>query len=228
MAQGDQSQIFPARVTQVEPLSELVLAVKIQAPVDFEWTPGQHLSLRAAPDAVELSYYSIASIPKDSEPGVFELAVSESAMRLAGLREEGAQLWGAPAQGGVPPVITEAAHLVLIGMGTGIAPLRALVHARQGMQGSVSLVQGARRFADCLFYDEFQRMRGAQFDYFPVLSGAEESWQGRVGRVQQHLSQIIDLRAGYCVCGSSAMVEEVKALLLAAGVDEVSIFSEGY
>lgn len=228
MAQGDQARMLPARVTEVKALSELVLGVKMQAPSDFDWSPGQHLALRSAPDAEELAYYSIASIPNEQEPGAFDLAVSEAAMRVDGLNQPGAQLWIEPAQGGVPAAILGAAHLVLIGMGTGVAPLRALAQAQARKQGRVTLIQGARRFADCLFFDEFQQRRGQLFEYFPVLSGAEESWRGRVGRVQQHLTQVVDLNAGYCVCGSSAMVEEVKRLLLAEGVAEASIFAEGY
>jgi len=137
------------------------------------------------------------------------------------------------APSGGPPwsLVQGAAHLILIGMGTGIAPLRALSQARLDRAtapGSLTLIQGARTLGDCLFYDELSALGSAQLDYRPVLSQPEPSWSGRRGYVQEHLADLPLGDAYVCICGKLAMVEEVTARLGKLGVDGARIFSEGY
>ena len=54
-------------------------------------------------------------------------------------------------------------------------------------------------------------------------------WSGLRGHVQDHLGS--EESAGlteYCVCGSSVMVDEVKAKLLEYGAPPECVFTEGY
>src|SRR5690606_3234045 len=103
-----------------------------------------------------------------------------------------------------------------------------IVHAGRERDQLITLVQGARRFSDCLFFGEFQGLRNARFEYRPVLSGQNESWDGRLGRVQQHLENLASPEASYCVCGSRIMVDEVREMLVLAGARPEAVFCEGY
>ncbi len=62
---------------------------------------------------------------------------------------------------------------------------------------------------------------GARFVYVPVLSRAAPSWQGRTGRVQDHLAELVPANAAAVVCGSPAMVDEVCRRLHDLGVTDV-------
>ena len=217
-----------ARVLEVRRLSDRVLRITLSGPADFLWTPGQHVAVSARPSGEEPSYYSIASAPTPQAPGRFDLAVSETALRVGALLSPDSEIWLSRAGGGVPSEFLSAEELVLVGMGTGVAPLRSIVHAATNRAQRITLVQGARRLSDCLFFDEFQELRSERFEYRPVLSGKNEGWAGRLGRVQLHLENLASSQASFCVCGSRAMVEEVRAVLLRSGALPESIFGEGY
>lgn len=228
MGEKETPKFSQAQVAAVKRISDRVLCLTLRASFDFSWTPGQHVAVSASPDGANPSYYSIASAPLKNTPGQFDLAVTEDALRLEALIDVGSQVWLSRAMGGVPHEVLGAKRLVLVGMGTGVAPLRAIVQASLENEQHVTVVQGARRFSDCLFFDEFQALRGPRFEYRPVLSGDGESWSGRLGRVQHHLENLASVSDSYCVCGSLAMVEEVKKLLVAAGAREDAVFCEGY
>lgn len=145
--------------------------------------------------------------------------------------EVGQEFYLSAPSGGPPAAIQDARHLILIGMGTGIAPLRALTQARLGRAsgpGLLTLIQGARTQNECLFFDEFAAVRTKGFDYRPVLSQPSAPWSGRRGYVQEHLLDLPPQGAHFCICGKLAMVEEVTARLAKSGVDSSAIFSEGY
>ena len=228
MGGQDTPDFSPARVVEVRRLSDRVLWITLSGPSDFRWTPGQHVAVSSRPSGEEPSYYSIASAPILQTPGRFDLAVSEAALRVGELLSPDSEVWLSQAGGGVPSEFLNAGHLVLVGMGTGVAPLRSIVHAAADHDQRITLVQGARRLSDCLFFDEFQALRSERFEYRPVLSGKDESWDGRLGRVQLHLENLATTQASYCVCGSRAMVEEVRAMLIRSGALPESIFGEGY
>lgn len=228
MGVEDPPDYSPARVIEMRRISDQVLCITLQGPQGFVWTPGQHVAVSASHDGREPSYYSIASGLASDVPGRFDLAVSEAALRVTALLVLGGEVWLSSARGGAPLQLLGAKKLVLVGMGTGVAPLRAIVHAARSTDQHITLIQGARRFSDCLFFGEFQELRSARFEYRPVLSGQNESWEGRLGRVQHHLENVASAEASYCVCGSRAMVDQVREMLVQAGAHPGSVFCEGY
>lgn len=201
----------------------------------LRWQPGQYLTL-ATHDAPETAVpYSIASALEGTPPGEFELAVSANGGQdlLARLHPQ-AQVFVSPAQG---RFVWEPAlgATLLVGMGTGLSPLRAMVQAllARAANDPVTLLFGARSEADILFRDEFTELAGRErrFSFEPTLSQPSAVWRGRVGRVQDHLSGIVaDLRdiSAY-ICGSREMVADCVARLTGPlGVNPARVRSEAH
>lgn len=223
------------KIVEIRRLAADVLQVSLASPPGFSWLPGQHLGVSNEP-AGQLSYYSIASAWVSSTGSALELAMRESSIKWPLPMQIGQDLFVSRPAGGPPQTnVQTAAHLVLIGMGTGVAPLRSLVQARRALERSetsgsrITLLQGARRVEECLFFDEFTALASSSFEYRPVLSRMPlETWTGRRGHVQDHLDDLQIDEAYFCICGKLAMVEDATVRLGKMGVSTTSIFSEGY
>ena len=236
-----------AELLELKLLSPQVLGLRFAVDADYRWEPGQYLWLRWSDETGETRLpYSIAS--SQIGAGTLELAVSIgglSAERLKELRNsefnlsriknragrfevspaEGASIWNR--LGREPQQIKS---MSLIGIGTGVAPLRAAYQHFHHLapEAQVHLLHGIRHKEDRLFVDEFEEQaRSSSLSYLPTLTQAEQNWQGLRGRVQEHLKQIHHCDAFY-ICGSRAMTQEIRQLLLEGGVDSEAIVHEGF
>lgn len=227
---------MPLEVVAREPLSARVEVVRLRSrdPESFRWLPGQHVELSLPGSIAGAIPYSIASAPDPQRPGELELAVANSGSRdlLGKLKPQGAVfasrprgsfIWR-PGQGGS----------LLIGMGTGIAPLRAMLQAAlQQSSEPIVLLFGNREEADILWRTELEALAAAapRFHFLPTLSNAGLAWQGRRGRVQDHLDAVMQLApdARVYVCGNPSMVgDTVGRLNTAFGIVPGRIWSEAY
>lgn len=199
------------------------------------WLPGQHLTL-ATRDLPEAAVpYSIASAQEAASPGEFELAVSANGGQelLARLHPD-AEVYVTPAQGRFVWRRTPGATL-LVGMGTGLSPLRAMLQAAlaRADHDPLVLLFGARSEADILWREEFAELavRAPRFAFEPTLTQPGAAWRGRVGRVQDHLlgvaGNLRDISA--YVCGSRAMVADCVARLTdELGVEAARVLAEAH
>ncbi len=223
------------RVTHVEALSARVRRLEFRREAPLAFRAGQHVALGRVGDAEQVSYYSFASAFDPERPGHFELAVARGPSSIGEI-ELGDELL---AQGPLGQVMLDVfpvdAPLVLVAMGTGVAPLRAV--AQEVWRGrneatpprSLWLVHGAREEEDCLFRGEFEAAaRRGLLDYRPVLSRPTVDYAGRRGRVQDHLVELCSPSHRFLVCGSLGMVESTLELLHAHGVPAEHVFAEGY
>ncbi len=205
----------------------------------FTWQPGQHVAVRPAHAVAEDPLWlSIASAPDPARPGMLQLLVGlpVGSPRLAWLarteRGEAWTLWG-PLGSFAPPPPAHA-PLLLVGMGTGVAPLRAVLEEalRRHAGPPMTLLLGARHAHRLWFHDEFEHWstRHPRFRYLPTVSRAGAGWSGRRGRVQAHLSEALSgLEAPRAmVCGTPKAVEEVRDALLAHGLLPGRIRVEGH
>ncbi len=132
---------------------------------------------------------------------------------------------------------------IFIATGTGIAPLRSMLHwlfgsdagkdAQSRHQGKQFwLVFGNRTEKDIYYHDEFLHLaqEHANFHYLPTLSRGGSEWQGLRGYVQEHVPAIAqdrtDLHA--YVCGLDKMIRANRDLLKGMGWDRKSILYEKY
>jgi NAD(P)H-flavin reductase len=197
------------------------------------WQPGQYVQV-ASPKAPEVSdFYSIASAPELEAPGEFELVMSRSAnVEIVEQLAPGRTLLVSAPQGAFVWQPGPGATL-LIGIGTGVAPLRAMLQAAlTDSNERVALLLGTRTETDVLFRTEFESLarRDPRFLFEPTLSRPGPDWPGARGRVQDHLPRWVETLRGprVFVCGKRSMVDGSIAILVALGLPRERIFGESH
>ena len=224
------------RRRQLSPrVSELSLEILGTPP--FRWHAGQHIGLTppGSPETrVGPLWYSIASAWDDREPAVLELAIGPgTGGDLLASVGPGAELDVTGPFGKF--ALPEASGVLLVGVGTGVAPLRAFVAEAllRSSSAPVALVVGARTAVDLLWHEELAALAGARerLRYVPVLSQPTPDWLGRRGYVQQHLAEVAaGLPPEFVVraCGSTAMVDGARSVLAELGVAADRIDTQSY
>jgi len=226
---------FVVELVARSPLSSRVHRLRFAARAPFDWAAGQHLVVVFGQGQALFLPYSIASASDQKNPGEFELAVAvDAGAPVMDTLPLGAELevegpagnftWqGAPSPGAL-----------LVGVGTGIAPLRALIEEElaRASDTEITLLAGHRAHDDVLFAADFARLAAehARFHFIPTLTSGDPTWLGRRGRVQAQLAEAVNSLAPLdaYVCGRLDMVSEVVRILVAHGVPESRIRSEGF
>ena len=179
--------------------------------------------------------YSIASAYDPKKAGQFELAVAiHAGADVMDTLAVGAELEVEGPAGAFTWQAAPSPAALLVGAGTGIAPLRALIEAELARESETRLLllAGHREPEDVLFADDFARLAAqhSRFHFMPTVSGDNSAWSGRRGRVQAQLLDSVNSLAPLdaYVCGRLEMVAEIVRLLAAHGVPESRIRSEGF
>jgi NAD(P)H-flavin reductase len=179
--------------------------------------------------------YSIASANNPKKAGEFALAVAiHAGADVMDTLPVGAELEVEGPAGTFTWQTAPSPAALLVGVGTGIAPLRALVEEELGRASETRLLllAGHRAPEDLLFADDFARLAAehARFHFIPTLTFADHTWLGRRGRVQAQITEAVNSLAPLdaYVCGRMDMVSEVVRLLVGHGVPEARIRSEGF
>jgi len=117
---------------------------------------------------------------------------------------------------------------VLIGGGSGIAPLRAMIHYQihRGRPEDVTLFYSARTPSDIIFRGELERFSKVGVRVHVTITRPEamkpgESWEGSIGRLDatRILQENPDTRDRlFYLCGPESMISELAAGLAAQGV----------
>lgn len=201
----------------------------------LDFTPGQWVSIsEIVRDKKTTRAYSVASAPSGNR---FELCLNRVKEGLFSpwlfklVPGESVSIKG-PLGSFVPR--TPFAESVLIATGTGIAPFRSFLQSPVVLDSHlpVTLLLGARYEESLLYRAEFEDLERTRpgFRFLPTITRPSPSWQGRTGRVQAHLDDILALRTDLdvYVCGLRAMVDEVRSLLAARGFDKSRIIYEKY
>jgi NAD(P)H-flavin reductase len=230
-----QAHRFEVQLVARAPLSSRVHRLRFTALSPFEWAAGQHLVVIRGQGQELFLPYSIASASDPQKPGQFELAVAVGARadvldqlaigeRLEVLGPSGEFTW----QSAPSPAA------LLVGVGTGIAPLRALLEEELARAATTRLwlIAGHRAPEDVLFAEDFARLARAhaRFRFVPTLTDGGGDWPGHHGRVQARLVEAVHALGPLdaYVCGRVDMVNEVVDALLAQGIPAPRMRSEGY
>ena len=191
---------LPCRVERSERLAHDVMGLYLRLPPaeSFDFKPGQYIDILLSKG--RRRSFSIASPPHDARPlelhvrrapgGEFSEQVFAEDMRGALLQIEGPlgdsvlreHAGGYGAAGGAPP-------LLLIGGGTGLAPLKSILRhvLEQGLPRRMTLYWGVRAERDLYahaFLEEAARS-DPRLRYLPVLSEPSPAWEGRRGFVHE-------------------------------------------
>jgi CDP-4-dehydro-6-deoxyglucose reductase len=129
-------------------------------------------------------------------------------------------------------------RVVFVATGTGIAPFRSmLLEHLPRTQPKITLLFGVRYEHGLLYREELEQLAHTypSFKFIPTITRPGPSWQGRTGRVQQHLEEALDIRSyedqstiDVYVCGLKEMVDDVRRELKQRGFDRKQIICEKY
>ncbi|HKN49124.1 MAG TPA: oxidoreductase, partial [Actinomycetota bacterium] len=123
--------------------------------------------------------------------------------------------------------------MILIGGGTGMAPLKSIVRhvLEEGTGQPMFLYQGARTTADLYdveFFRELEAVHPDQFVYRPALS--EETWDGATGLVTDVVAGEFETCKGHTayLCGPPPMVEAAVKVLMRKRLFPKDIYREDF
>jgi NAD(P)H-flavin reductase len=226
---------FAIELLAREALSARVHLLRFRARVPFRWQAGQYLAVVRGGGRTLFLPYSIASAFDPKHAGEFEIvAAFQAGAEVVDELPLGAELEVEGPAGELTWQENSSPAALLVGVGTGIAPLRALIQEelRRPTQTRLLLLAGHRAPEDVLFQDYFAELSAAQprFQFLPTLTADAAHWLGRRGRVQAQLADAVRSLGPLdaYVCGRLEMVSEVVSALAALGVPEPRIRSEGY
>jgi CDP-4-dehydro-6-deoxyglucose reductase len=223
---------LPGRVERIERLGHDVMGVFLRLPPaeSFDFKPGQYIDV-LLPKGRRRSF-SIASPPHAARPlelhvrraaaGEFSEQVFAEEMRGAVLQLEGplgSSIYRETAGAEAPPML-------LIGGGTGIAPLKSIARhvLENGLPRRMTLYWGVRNERDLYahaFLEEAAR-HDARLRYVPVLSEPSPAWEGRRGLVHEAVLADIDALAHHeiYVSGPPQMIDAVRREFTGRGVPD--------
>jgi len=127
---------------------------------------------------------------------------------------------------------SEKQKVLLIGTGTGIAPLRSILFEllTERREREIILLYGSRYEHEILFEKELDKLtnENGHLKFTKVISSPSEKWEGRTGYVQDNLDVVDALNSDIYICGRPEMVQAVKEKLILNGADEADIHNEKY
>jgi CDP-4-dehydro-6-deoxyglucose reductase len=230
---------LPCRIERLQRLTPDVMAVFLKLPASeyFHFMPGQYLDIMLPQN--RRRSFSIASTPGDGKmvelhvrrvsSGEFTQQLFDGTLEKALLRIEGplGQFWFRR---------ESPRAALLIGGGTGYAPLRSMLGSllEVGDRRPLYLYWGAQSRRDLYEDDEMRALcsRYPNLRYIPVLSASttEDQWQGRKGWVHAAaLEDHADLRqVDVYASGPPVMVETIRHEFMHRGLPQEQLFFDSF
>ena len=227
---------LPSRIERMQPLAPDVMALWLRLPAvePFSWQSGQYVDVMLPGD--RRRSFSLANPPHDA-------ALLELHVRRAPGGEFTEQVFGGLKPGSLLRIEGPLGQfiyrhgerpLLLIGGGTGYAPLKAIIREvlETESQREVMLFWGTRTAAD-LYEDAWLRAlaaKHARFRYVSVLSEQAADGTHETGFVHEAVLRRIAGLAGFDIyaAGPPAMIDAVRSALPQQGADPGRIYFDSF
>jgi ferredoxin-NADP reductase len=223
--------VHEASVERIRPLARDVVEylLRTHPPAPLAFRPGQFISLRVGEDAegnAILRSYSIASSPGHPEIALVVKQIPGGAASTWFERlTVGQRVRFTGPMGFFVCDLQHAGDVVFGATGVGIAPVLPMLDELAGRQerGRILLFWGNRR-PDDLFWQEELAARcrtNPRLEVRQMISGGAPEWPGARGRISGPLvGELPQLaRPTFYLVGNGRMIRDVKAQLVARGVD---------
>lgn len=205
-------------------LHQLTLEVP-PAVADAFQSPGQYHRVRVT--TADDAFFAMASPPGTNQFEYLVRNVGEVAEAWTRLAPGAEVEVGTPEGPGFPLAASRGKSLVLIGTGTGFAPLWSVlreVRKDRSAFAHVHALYGVGDESHLVWRDELDGMKGHDLIVEPVLEHPGADWEGRIGRVQTHLDDLPVDDAVAFLCGHPAMISDVRRLLAERGLPVTATF----
>jgi ferredoxin-NADP reductase len=196
--------------------------------------PGQHLDVRlTAEDGYQAERsYSIASAP--GEPlaiTVERLDDGEVSPYLVDEAREGDELEVRGPIGGYFLWEDDGRPLLLIGGGSGVVPLMAMIRSATGAT-PIRLLYSSRTWEDVIYRDELERAAAGVEVFHTLTRSQPEGWTGYSRRIDDEILREVAWPASeqphVFVCGSTRFVDAAADGLLRLGYEPTSVRTERF
>jgi len=227
---------FTTTVVKKELLNESVVRICLQKPSGFKYMAGQFINVQRAYDELTRSY-SLASIPADD---VLELHIKRipdgkmSNWIFDELKVDDEVSFFGPA-GDCFYVSGQAEHpLLLIGTGTGLAPLYGILRdvLAQEHQGTIHLFHASLTAEGLYLEQELRELaaKHAHLNYVPCVMHGDVPEGGQQGNIADIPARLIDSLSGYRVflCGDPMIVNKLRQMSFLSGASMQDIYSDPF
>jgi CDP-4-dehydro-6-deoxyglucose reductase len=233
---------LPARIERALPLSHDVMGLSVRLPAaeTFRFEAGQYIDIMLS--GGRRRSFSIASPPHDArllELHVRRVAGGEFSERLF---DEDSQKALLTIEGPLGQFVYRpgVAPMLLVGGGTGIAPLLSILRhvIENGIERDITLYWGVRSERDLYAHTALENLaqrhpaegRPARLCYMPVLSEPSSGWLGSRGFVHEAVLKDIDDLEKYDVyaAGPPAMITAVRSEFGRRGVAASRLFFDSF
>ena len=234
-------------VTAIRRQTDRVSSFTINLPDWRAHRPGQHYDVRlTAADGYQAQRsYSIASAADrtgEVELGVERIPDGEVSPYFHDVLVEGDRIELRGPIGGyfVWEPGTGAGPLLMVGGGSGVVPLMAMLRARRaaGDMTPAALLYSSRTIGDVIYHDELQRLAAEQNGPALAIALTREQppgWEGYARRVDAAMLNEVGARIGGLsggvlayVCGPTLLVENAAAILTDLGLPPVNVRTERF
>lgn len=234
MPQGDQLSV-PGTIAEVTRVSHNVARVLIEPHRQFDYKAGQFLSL-VRHDGLVRSY-SIASLPQRDRLVELHIRHIPGGRMSSWLFEDNAVASEVELRGPAGECFylsDKDEPLLLVGTGTGLAPLWGIVQdaLAQGHRGQISLYHGAVDKSGLYLVEPLQKLAKEQpsFSYYPCLLQGEPAEGYQIGPIDQ---LVLDSEKNLAeqrvyLCGDPALVNSLRKKLFLAGASNKRIHADAF
>jgi NAD(P)H-flavin reductase len=232
-------RIFDSKVIDVSYETPRVLHLRYSLPRDFDFKPGQYLSLSVIHEGKKFrSPFSIATFPNNRKHADFYIKLSENGRtsNFAKSLKKGdeIELFGPLGKFAVSGGSKER-DIAFLSSGTGITAFMSMIPSllADGDYGKkVILLKGFRNEEDVLYEKECLKLgkKHGNFEFHNVLSRPKNGDFPDKGYVQDFLEKYLpgNFDGDFYLCGLKEMVAGARDKLIGMGVDGKRIFSEEY
>ena len=229
-----------ANVVEVVPETSRVKTIVFEVPGWAGHRAGQHVDIRlTAEDGYQAERsYSIASAPSGTriELTVERLGDGEVSPYLTDELRPGDQIeLRGPVGGYFVWEPSENTRVLLVGGGSGVVPLMAMIRARAAVGSDVEmrLLSSSRSWDDVIYRDELARLDGDGLRVIHTLTRSQpSSWTGYARRVDGVMLSEIgpspSAQPHVYVCGPTSFVEAVATALVDLGHEPRRVRTERF
>ncbi len=201
----------------------------------FSFTPGQFMMLSMTQDRGLARAFSICSGPEKKNELEFCMKINSNSVLSEKLEQSPLNtkiyLKGPFGAFRLKPITRD---IVLIAGGTGIAPLRSMLHEllRQKTKINIWCFYRFKTPEEYLFKEELEQIAATnkQFHLVPSVSNPSQSWKHETDRIQNIIAKYIKAptEVDCYMCGPPPMVKELLEALSKLGYPPESLHKEAW